>query len=139
MVSRIPHSIFLKKWLKAFLLSPGVLFTAGYLLCYLAATISLNMGFKTALTRSLEKKSHSTLDFSVESLNAGPGLDRITLSTVRITPAGTDGARSTGTLCIASLEVPCPDLLFFALNREALESSAENLSGTILEQWERCQ
>ncbi|MDT9547192.1 MAG: hypothetical protein RI826_07640 [Chlorobium phaeovibrioides] len=139
MVWRPPHSAFLQKWLKAFLLSPGVLFTAGYLLCYLAATLSLNMGFKTALTRSLERKTDSTLTLSVESLNAGPGLDSILLSTVWLGPAGTDGTRGPGTLSIASLEVPCPSLLLFPLSKATLESSAESLSGTILEQWERCQ
>jgi len=139
MVWRPPHTAFLQKWLKAFLVSPGVLFTAGYLLCYLAATLSLSMGFKTALTRSFEKKTDSALSLSVESLHADPSLNSITLSTVQITPAGTDRANGPGSLSIASLKVPCPDLLLFPLSKATLESSAESLSGTILEQWERCQ
>ncbi len=111
----------------AFMLSPGVLFPAGYLFLYLSTNIFLNAGFKTNLSKSIEKASGNTWKTSIRSIKSGWGFDSMTLNHVELTKAANRGMRADNenrTITINTIEIPYPDL------QKLLFSSTERLAST---------
>ena len=97
----------------AFMLSPGVLFPAGYLFLYLSTNIYLNADFKTNLSRSVERATGNTWKTSITSIRSGWGFDTITLNHVELTKAANRGMRTEDenrTITINTIEIPYPDL-----------------------------
>ncbi len=68
-----PEKKFLINWLKALMLSPGILFPAGYLLVYLSTNIYLNADFKKNLSTSVNQSTGNTWHISIKSLKSRPG------------------------------------------------------------------
>jgi len=122
---RFPEKSFMINWLKALLLSPGILFPAVYLLLYLSISISLNADFKKNLCRSFKSATGNTWQISIQSLKAGPALDSVTLDHIEIikSPTERDKEKSAGrTVTIKNIEIPCPDLqklLYSSTDRSA--------------------
>ena len=116
---------FLRHWLMAFVLSPGVLFPAGYLFLYLSTNIYLNAGFKTNLSKSVERATGNTWKTSITSIKSGWGFDSMTLNHVELTKAANRGMRADDenrTITINTIEIPFPDLqklLFSSTERRA--------------------
>jgi len=113
MVPRFPEKNFLTNWLKALMLSPGILFPAGYLLIYLSSNIYLNTDFKKNLSESINEATGNTWQVSIRSLKSGLILDSITLNNIELTPTKTsesNGQHSNHTITIPTLQMPCPNL-----------------------------
>jgi hypothetical protein len=111
----------------AFMLSPGVLFPAGYLFLYLSTNIYLNAGFKTNLSKSIEKATGNTWKTRITSIKSGWGFDSMTLNHVELTKAANRGMRADDenrTITINTIEIPYPDL------QKLLFSSTERLAST---------
>ena len=118
---------FLLNWLKAFMLSPGMLFPAGYLLLYLTTNIYLNADFKKNLTRSVRRVSGNTWNVSITSLKSGLVLDSVTLHHIELTKANMSESRAqvaSPTIIINTLYIPYPNL------QRLLFSSDERISST---------
>jgi hypothetical protein len=128
MVSRLPTKHFLINWLKALVLSPGVLFPAGYFCVYLSTNIYLNTEFKKSLAQSVSEASGNTLEISIESLKPGLILDSVTLNSIKLTPTGEHGSyrqMNSQPVTISTIEIASPDL------EKVLFSPAERLSSTL--------
>jgi hypothetical protein len=103
----------MKNWLKALMLSPGVLFPAGYLLVYLSTNIFLNADFKKNLAQSVHQATGNTWQVSIKSLKSGLILDSVTLNDIELTPTGTPESNlqhPAHTITITTLDIPCPNL-----------------------------
>ncbi len=127
MAPRFPTKQFLINWLKALVLSPGVLFPAGYFCVYLSTNIYLNTEFKKNLERSVCEASGNTLEISIESLKPGWILDSVTLNAITLTPTGEhvgDRQVSSQPITISTIKIASPDL------ERVLFSPSERLSST---------
>ncbi|MFZ4525015.1 MAG: hypothetical protein ACOYOE_05570 [Chlorobium sp.] len=113
MSPRFPSKKFTINWLKALLLSPGVLFPAGYLLVYLSTNIFLNADFKKNIAHSVHQATGNTWQVNIKSLKSGLILDSVTLNDIELTPARTPESNlqpPAHTITIQTLEIPCPNL-----------------------------
>ena len=127
MVPRFPHKKFIINWLKALMLSPGILFPAGYLLVYLSINIYLNADFKKNLVQSVNRSTGNTWQISITSLKSGLVLNSVTLDHIELTPVAQSenhGQQRNQAIIIKTLEIPCPEL------EKLLFSSEERLSST---------
>ena len=114
-------------WLKALLLSPGVLFPAGYIFVYLSTNIFLNADFKKNLAQSVNQATGNTWQVSIKSLKSGLILDSVTLHDIELTPTGEPERHQQNfghTITIQNLEIPCPNLekLLFSPNERLLST-----------------
>jgi hypothetical protein len=127
MLPQFPHKKFFKNWLKALMLSPGMLFPAGYILVYLSINTYLNADFKQNLSRSVGRATGNTWHISIKSLKPSLVLNSVTLNQIELTPV-TNPKRNRQALndaiTINTLEIPCPEL------EKLLFSSTERLSST---------
>ena len=127
MAPRFPHKKFIINWLKALMLSPGMLFPAGYLFVYLSINIYLNADFKKNLAQSINQTTGNTWNISINSLKSGLVLDSVTLDHIELTPVAhpeNNGQKRNHAITIKTLEIPCPEL------EKLLFSSKERLSST---------
>lgn len=118
---RFPKKSFVVNWLKALMLSPGMLFPAAYLLVYLSTNIYLNADFKKNLSRSLNRATSNNWYVSIKSLNSGPVLDSITLNTIEFTPvvqSDNNGQSTNHAITIKTLEIACPELQNILFSRK---------------------
>ena len=109
------------------MLSPGILFPAGYLVLYISTNIYLNSDFKKNISRSFNTATGDNWQISVKSLKSGLFLDSVTLNHIELTKRGmADQSNKVTyrTITIKRLEIPYPDL------QKLLFSSAERLSST---------
>jgi hypothetical protein len=126
------------KWITALMLSPGVIFSAAYLVVWLLTNVYLDHTFKELLKRSFISATGRHYRLNIASLSSGPALDTITLKQLELIPlavAGSaDEARSGRQ--IAEIEISCPDLGFLFFRPAAAKDSTQNISLEILS---RCQ
>lgn len=121
-------------WLKALMLSPGILFAAGYLIIYLLTNSYLNREFKDDISQAIETATDNRYTFSVEHLRAGLDLHSVTLRHLELTPvkkqhqAATKSSVSIQQLCIKQINL-C-NLLF---SKQTAERSTREISRRILD------
>jgi hypothetical protein len=130
MTPRFPEKKFLINWLKAFMLSPGVLFPAGYLLVYLSTNIYLNADFKNNLSQSINSSTGNTWQISIKSLKSGLVFNSVTLNNIEITPKSQQ--KSITPIFIETLEIAYPELEKILFSRDARLSSTRAVCEKIL-------
>lgn len=119
MITRLVAHPFFRNWLKAFFLSPGILFLGAYLCVWLLTGLQFNRALELELKRlALNPASHG-VEFSIGSLRPGSLLDSVVLNEVELRTPDRPEPR-----CIGRLELPCPELQQLLLNREAAEAAA---------------
>lgn len=132
---RLPHKTFVINWLKALILSPGMLFPASYLLVYLSTNIYLNADFKKSLSRSFNQATGNTWQLNIKNVKSGLVLNSVTLDTVELTPiAGHNNSRQ-GTnhaITIKTLEIACPELQNILFSRKERLLSTKTVCEKIL-------
>jgi hypothetical protein len=139
---RLPNKTFVIKWFKALMLSPGVLFPAGYLLLYLSTNIYLNENYKKCLAQTFNQATGNKMQISIKSLNAGFVFDSFTLNNIELTstlPVADDQNSSDCRITISSLKIAAPDLQKLLFSRTAQQLSAKNVCDKILEEERRIQ
>ncbi|ACF44016.1 hypothetical protein [Pelodictyon phaeoclathratiforme] len=135
MVCRFPEKIFVINWLKALMLSPGMLFPAAYFLIYLSTNIYLNADFKKNLSQAVNQASGNTLQISIKSLKSGLVLDSITLNQIEFTPIIQTGKKRQITnhpITIKKLEIESPEVEKLLFSRKKRLSSTKMLCDKIL-------
>lgn len=131
-----PERKFLINWLKAFFVSPGVLFPAAYLALYLGTDIYLNTDYKKELFRSLSKAAGSASRIEIGTLHTCYKLDIITIDHINITfPAPVRGNESwnAGTSSISSVSVPVRNAEKLIFSTAARRSSLDMLCRQIID------
>ena len=135
MAPRFPEAKFVKNWLKALMLSPGMLFPAAYLLLYLSTNIYLNIDFKKNLYQSVSKATGNTWQVSIKSLRSSLILDSVTLNQIELTPVTrpeNPGKRSCHPIIINKLEIAYPELEKLLFSRKERQRSTKALCEKIL-------
>ncbi|MBF0585572.1 hypothetical protein INT08_08130 [Prosthecochloris sp. N3] len=122
-------------WMKALLLSPGILFTAGYLTIYLLTNLYLDNGIRPKLTEAVSRATDDTWNLSFESISSGPAMKSVTINRLTIVPAlppATDTQQGSGIISITELRVPCSHLGTILFDRAHADQSALDISRRIL-------
>ena len=126
---------FVINWLIAFMLSPGVLFPAGYLFLYLSTNIYLNADFKTNLSKSVERSTGNTWKTSITSIKSSWVLDSVTLRHIELTKATKPGIREDTekqTVTINNIRIPFPNLQKLLFSSTDRKTSTHTLCEKIL-------
>uniref|UniRef100_Q3ATB0 Uncharacterized protein n=1 Tax=Chlorobium chlorochromatii (strain CaD3) TaxID=340177 RepID=Q3ATB0_CHLCH len=100
-----PSKRFVLNWLKALLLSPGMLFPATYLLLYFSTTLYLNTALKSEVIKTLMPMGH----ISVRTVTTDMTLERITLHNVTLQPSAIGESKKPQH--IRQLTIACPKLI----------------------------
>ncbi len=135
MVARFPQRKFVTNWFKALMLSPGMLFPAGYLLVYLSTNIYLNADFKKNLSQSVNQATGNTWQISIKSVKSGLILNSVTLHHIELTPIGrheNNGQGTNHTITIKTLEIACPELQNLLFSRTERLLSTKTVCEKIL-------
>lgn len=117
------------KWLKALMLSPGVLFTAMYLAIWLCTNFYLDHAFRAQLTHAFTSATGSRYRLTIGSLVTGPELGSLTLKKLEVIPVGPQGPSGLGNVRIETLSISCPDIGLFLIR----PSSAETMTRRVTE------
>ncbi len=132
---RFPHRTFVINWLKALLLSPGILFPASYLLVYLSTNIYLNADFKENLSRSITQATGNTWQINIKSVKSGLVLNSVTLDTIELTPTArrqNNEQHFSHAITIKTLEIACPELQNILFSRKERLLSTKTVCEKIL-------
>jgi len=87
MILRSPeNNVNPRSWIKALLLSPGMLFLFGYLGIYSAASIMMNGPFRELLQQRYPGSSGNTHTLTIGSIEPEFSMNAITLSRIEMTP-----------------------------------------------------
>ncbi len=132
---QFPHKRFIINWLKALILSPGILFPTAYLLVYLSTSIYLNNAFKTELYQSIDRTSGNMVTIKVESISPNLQLDTMTLRSIDVIPAESAESSNQPSQHIKSthaLAIRCPNLQQLLFNKEKRRSSITVISTILL-------
>lgn len=122
-------------WLKALTLSPGILFSAGYLIIYLLTNAYLNSEVKNTILREVETGTGNRYTCSVDHLRAGIDLHSVTLRNIELRPTGkqlqtenSGSAVSIPNLCIEPI-----NLCNLLISPQSAERSTREISRQILD------
>ena len=127
------RKITVANWLKALALSPGILFSTGYLLIYLLTNAYLNSEIKKTISRTVEATSDNHYALSIEHLRAGFDLQSVTLEDLGLTPAN-QAIPETTKNCFSVQELFLDDINLCNLlfSKKAMERSTREISRRIL-------
>jgi len=132
---QFPHKRFIINWLKALILSPGILFPTAYLFVYLSTSIYLNNAFKTELYQSIDRASGRNVTIKVESIRPNLQLDTMTLRHIQVIPAERAESSNQPLQQIKrthALAIRCPNLQHLLFNKEKRRSSITVISTILL-------
>lgn len=135
MAKRFQEKNFLVNWLKALILSPGVLFPTAYLLVYFSTNIYLDSDYKKNLTQSIIKATGHTLLVQIASVKSDLTFDSVTLREIELTPMDfrkKNKQNNCDKVTISALEIQCPDLDKLLLSTNGRLLSTETICNKIL-------
>jgi hypothetical protein len=128
---------FISNWLKACMVSPGVLFPAAYLMLYLLVSIFLETGFKKEICRAYGNASGNSRHLSIGSVKAGLDLCSVTLHDIESRPSNV--AEKNRTRSINALNIRLCGIGTFLSGGSSRELSARAASEKILDEESRNQ
>ena len=121
-------------WLKALALSPGILFSTGYLVIYFLTNSYLNREFKENISQAIEAATDNRYTLSVEHLRAGLDLHSVTLQHLELTPVEQQHQTATGdSVSIRRLCVERINLCNLLFSKQTVERSTREISRRILD------
>ncbi|UZJ40523.1 hypothetical protein OO006_09145 [Prosthecochloris sp. SCSIO W1101] len=120
-------------WLKALALSPGVLFSAGYLVIYLLTNVYLNSALKNTILQEIETATENRYTISVEHLRAGIDLQSVTLRNLEFIPVKKQNRQEeNSSLSLPNLHIEQVNLCNLLFSRQCVEHSTREISRHIL-------
>ncbi|PWW82094.1 hypothetical protein CR164_07080 [Prosthecochloris marina] len=120
-------------WLKALALSPGVLFSAGYLVIYLLTNVYLNSALKNTILQEIETATENRYTISVEHLRAGIDLQSVTLRNLEFIPVKKQNQQEENPgLSLPNLHIEQVNLCNLLFSRQCVEHSTREISRHIL-------
>lgn len=124
----------LLKWLTAFILSPGMIFTTAYFLVWLSTNIYLARTFKPQLQNLIVTENGQRYQLDIGSLRSGLDLNSITLKKLALTPLDQNQNHETtpSALHIDEIRIDCPDIGIFPFDQGETMLSMHLLSRKIL-------
>jgi hypothetical protein len=120
-------------WLKALALSPGVLFSVGYLVIYLLTNVYLNSALKSTILQEIETATENRYTISVEHLRAGIDLQSVTLRNLEFVPVTNQNLQGeNSSISLPNLYVEQVNLCNLLFSRKCVEHSTREISRHIL-------
>ena len=120
-------------WLKALALSPGVLFSVGYLVIYLLTNVYLNSALKSTILQEIETATENRYTISVEHLRAGIDLQSVTLRNLEFIPVKKQNQQEENPgLSLPNLHIEQVNLCNLLFSRQCVEHSTREISRHIL-------
>lgn len=116
------------KWLKALMLSPGVLFTAMYLAIWVCTNVYLDHAFRAQLTHAFTSATGCRYRLTIGSLVTGPELGSLTLNRLELIPTGSGGPTGLQNVHIEKLDISCPDIGLLLIRPSSAESMTRRVS-----------
>lgn len=121
-------------WLKALLLSPGILFCAAYLAVYLLTNVYLERELKTDIAESCSTASGNRYSLSIDHLSAGLDFRSVRLENLELFPTKQPaGGIVPERIVIPELLVDKLDLCNLLFSRKTAEQAAGTISRSILD------
>ncbi|HHE07909.1 MAG TPA: hypothetical protein ENL01_03280 [Chlorobaculum parvum] len=123
-----------RKWLTAFILSPGMIFTLAYLLVWVGTNFYLDHAFKRHLKQVFLSETGQRLQLDVRSLETGLTLNSIILKKIELSPLNAPENQRTepGQMQIAKLEIDWPDMCFLPFSPPDKQHSMREIARQIL-------
>lgn len=129
MILRSPeHTLTPFSWIRALLLSPGILFFSLYLVLYGAISIRMNGAFKELVQRQSPPHTHR---ITIESVQPAFGLDAITIHKITLIPAPDCPENQRYQITISELSLDMPELQKTIFSNQRLIQSASIACGKI--------
>jgi hypothetical protein len=139
---RPPEKKFIINWLKAFSVSPGVLFPAAYILLYFGTIFYLNTDYKKELIRSLNLAAGPASRIELGQLHTCYRLDSITVDRIdMIGPVSTpeSDAGNATMISITSVRLPVRNVEKLMFSTSDRQSSLDALCRQILSEKHHAQ
>ncbi len=129
-----PPTLTFANWLKALLLSPGTMFSAGYLVLFLLTNSYLDNTIKKNVSETFNRSTGHTWQLSVASIRSGYTLNSITLKQLSFIPSKRQSPPSAPLepILIKELQVPCTHLCTLFFNRKQAAQSIRVISAHLL-------
>jgi hypothetical protein len=124
-----------RHWLKAFLLSPGIMFGYAYLVLWLGTNFYLDHTFKTDLLEAVSSATDHHCHPAIASLKASFSLNALTISELDLTASGKalNNQLPKKNIHIVKLEIPCPDIYLVLFQpRSSVIALTEKVSSAII-------
>ncbi|ASQ90102.1 hypothetical protein CHL67_03430 [Prosthecochloris sp. GSB1] len=120
-------------WLKALLLSPGILFCAAYLALYLLTNVYLDRELKADIAEACVSMSGNRYSLSIERLSANPDLRSVRIENLELLPTGLPAGTPVGErIVIPERLISHIDLCDLFFSRKTAKRAAETISRSIL-------
>jgi len=124
--------VFGRDWFKALALSPGMLFTAAYLMVWLSTNIYLDHAFRAKLAQAFSPEAGSRYRLTIGSLGTGPELSYLTLKQLELVPIDSVGSEPLHSVRIDKLDISCPDIGFLLFRPSWAENTTRVVSRELL-------
>ncbi len=121
-------------WVKALMLSPGILFSTGYLIIYFLTSAYLNSGVKNTILREVETATGNRYVCSVDYLRAGIDLHSVTLRNIELRPVSQrfQSENNSTVVSIPNLCVEPINLCNLLISHQSAQRSTREISRQIL-------
>ncbi|MBM3162655.1 MAG: hypothetical protein FJZ79_04925 [Chlorobi bacterium] len=126
-------------WLKALLLSPGMLFLFGYLGIYFAASMCMNGAFKQELQQRYPLSGENTHTITIGSIRPDFSMKAITLSRIVLTPTKNCPATERRHVRLKKIDMAVPELEKTLFSSRRLRESASLVCSRIREEERKVQ
>ncbi len=121
------------KWLKALALSPGILFSIGYLAICFFTNFYLNREFKENISQTVQVATDNRYTLSIETLRAGLDLHSITLRHIELIPvAQSDRRKPAQKVSIRQLSIEERNLGNLLFSKQTAERLVRQTASRIL-------
>jgi hypothetical protein len=135
MIHRLPrNAVNPLSWLKALLLSPGMLFLFGYLAIYCTASIYMNGTFKKELQERYIRSRGSTHSVTIGSIRPDIGMNAITISRIELTPTESCPEKERRHVILDKLALALPELEKTLFSNRRLRESTSLVCNKIREE-----
>ena len=120
------------KWLKALMLSPGVLFAIAYLVLWNATNIYLDHAFRGKLDRAFSSVAGSRYRLTIGSLGTGPDFSTLTLNHLELVAIGSGRPGQPPHIRFDKLDISCPDIGLLMVRPSLAEAATMQVSKALL-------
>lgn len=117
------HNVNPRSWIKALLLSPGMLFLFGYLAIYSVASVRMNGTFREQVQQRYQGSIGNTHTLTIGSIEPEFGMNAITLSRVEMTPTEQCPQNLRRHISVKKLALAFPELEKTLFSRRKLQES----------------
>lgn len=121
-----------RKWFTALMLSPGMLFTAAYLVVWMSTNFYLHHRFREQLTRTFDAAAGSRYRLSVGDLGTSLDLNSLTLKHLELTPVSPRDKARPEPIRIEKIDFACPEIGLFLFRPSSVEVTTRQLSRQLL-------